>query len=103
MAAPVKNFTNPTGITLMSSAQFPTIIPNQFLMFYKTGSWIMNNFYDPRTLVMTSKNAMSNMTNVNYFPKLPPPPLGRVLVTTFPPIYKSKVPIVAGQLYPRYM
>lgn len=87
----------------MSPALFPTIVPTQFPTLFRTGSWIMNNFHDPGTLIVTSKNATLNIMSTNYFPKLPPPPLGRVVVTTFPPIYKSKVPIVPGQLYPRYM
>jgi len=98
MATPVLNFTDPTFLprefapmsganrntppipSVVAVMTFGTIVPG-LIMVRSLGEDRASGFFSP----------------------IPPPPMGRQIILTFPPIYKEKggsTAITTGQLYP---
>lgn|SRR5574340_621505 len=105
MATPVKNFTDPTGVfRMLSSRSIPitagiSIIKEpgrmQIVFLPKAASYLM--FQGPADIQAGDKRV--GITN-EVRSKLPPPPMGRQILLTFPPIYKERAGATIGQVYP---
>jgi hypothetical protein len=103
MAAPVKAFIDPTGVMwitptrLLPKTQYQVGVPNK-----QTSAKVC--FYIPPAFDkrMTLFGKMLDTLGNTVRSKIPPPPMGRQLILTFPPIYKEKVQYASstGQLYP---
>ena len=86
MASPVKNFQDPSGISRMSpsrpAAAFPKIhTPSQLAV-------AMVNPLDTRIFLVAAEKRVLSMAIKMV--KIPPPPMGRMFVATFPPIYRER-------------
>jgi hypothetical protein len=105
MTGPVKNFSQPTGLSLLVSNMIPQIsrtprllafpyVRREIFVFFKFG------------LVMQSGtiNIIGTTKLQKALIKLPLPPMMRQVLVTFPPIYKTRTgrarPL-KGQLWPR--
>jgi hypothetical protein len=103
MATPAKAFIDPTGVlwgpsthlTLRAAAYASSIKPfGSVIVALQPKGFVPN-------LTLGLLGTMTPYVN-NVKSKIPPPPMGRMLFATFPPIYKEKVKyaISTGQLYP---
>lgn len=112
MAAPAKNFTDPSGTPyrlgnqIPSSHQSGTFIPllvGTSLSFMSQIVLAPKAYFDNRLGMWFGGAQSKNSLDNNVKSKLPPPPMGRQIILTFPPIYKERggsTAITTGQLYP---
>lgn len=96
MASPTKNFQNPTTLSRLGPVMpVNAVAPRLAVML--TAGFLPNNFHKWWTVQVDVQGPRSGgqMT-----PRIPIPPMGRQLILTFPPIYKSRQGIKIGQIYP---
>jgi len=99
MATPVKNFTDPTALSRLSPVFFATIRTPKLWSPFTQVAMLPNDFHR-FTLMMTGVASSLFFTNIRN-PRIPLPPMGRQMVLTFPPVYKSRDGIIAGFTTPR--
>ena len=95
MAAPVRNLTDPTGLSRLAPVFVVPLVPIPAFLATKA----MPLYRRPP---LTQFNAMPKAPGVPVV-RIPEPPLGRLIFNTFPAIYKDKPkPLVrTGQIFPR--
>ena len=94
MAAPVKAYTNPTAISRMLVAlvavpDAPVQVQRSLVLPLGPLLW------RPPVLAVTMPPTLTPEV-----PRIPPPPMGKLMLSTFPPAYKASTARV-GQIYPR--
>lgn len=91
MASPAKAFTDPVGVS--RTVSFGTSVPQPILpikppTYRQLALQVWNSHpWNTFTILATLKPSLP-LTVVNG--KIPPPPMGRMLFSTFPPIYRER-------------
>lgn len=105
MTGPVKNFSQPTGLSLLVSSAVPHVVKTpqlaaypylrrELFVFFKFGLMIQSG-----VIGIIGTNKLPQMRT-----KIPLPPMMRQMLITFPPIYKTRtgrLRPLKGQLWPR--
>lgn len=96
MASPTKNFQDPTTLSRMGPVMpVNAVVPRLAVML--TAGWMPHNFHP---WVLVQGGVQGPRVGGQMTPRIPTPPMGRQLILTFPPIYKSRQGIKIGQIYP---
>lgn len=100
MSTPVVALTGPTGLSRMYSGPIPPmpILAVQQPTMMQIAFLPRGPLFNP--VVITATNATVQNTITTATAKIPPPPMGRMLFATFPPIYKERGSLPSGQIYP---
>ena len=99
MASPEKKFLDPVGLSQMGACFAPGLVP--IPERYRTASWIPAPAF---AHLMVSLPQRLPQTHVPAQVQIPPPPMGRVVISTFPPIYRERGAASRpsfGQIQPR--
>lgn len=100
MATPTKNFQDPTGLSRLApmvyAATAPPVLPG---MFWRVASDLPSPF--SKALVATGM--MPRVTPTPPVVQIPPPPMGRLILSTFSSVYKERGTGVnaTGRIFPR--
>ena len=105
MPGPVKNFTAPTGLSILISAPVPFKVAKVVSIYSMPylRRWVFTFYKFGLTIAGCAKPVLISKPQAirNGFPR---PPMMRLMMVTFPPIYKTRTgrarPL-KGQLWPR--
>lgn len=98
MAAPTKNFIDPTYLSRLGPV-FPAPEAGQLRM-------PLANFFGVVPRLTPAAGMIPFLVKPGpYFPpavvnRIPTPPMGKLVILTFPPIYRERTGVKIGQIYP---
>lgn len=106
MAAPVLAFTDPTVLSWFGSNLVPPAAPpllDKQLLRSPSAAWLVQ-IQEQNRLPFVCQPGRTLPTA--FATKIPTPPMGRMIVLTFPPIYKERINNTVnrpqlGQIWPR--
>lgn len=99
MAAPVKNFTDPTTLSKMGpDLSMLLVVPRPPQFQSLTGALLI---WNPFPWAMVQPGVLAPKPVLQQQLRIPTPPMGRQMVLTFPPVYRSNDSNAggAGSLY----
>jgi hypothetical protein len=95
MAAPVKNYSNPVAISRIFDAVVGISLPGILL----PSRSVVSPLQVGRIPLVMAVQMPPRISDPDV-PRIPPPPMGKLMLSTFPPAYKS-ITVRIGQVFPR--
>lgn len=100
MASPAKAFIDPTYLSRMVPGNAMTGVVCPPLRTFRTDATglIIQQMAEANRIPMVT--GMPAVVPFSFFAHVPTPPMGRLAILTFPPIYKERQGPTIGQIYP---